>query len=392
VKNGLFLNLFWLAIFLVFQVKAYSASSEALTERVQQERRELKKLQAAIEEKQRKRREAERKVNSILSSLDEIDDRLRVKRKELILVDLNLKQRDRQLVRLQEELAQRQEEIDSKKDAIKQHLRFVYKEGRKEPLRLLFSATDPSDLFKRYQTLVWISQRETMILEDYSSAYRRLAEKESEMKQTRTELLKDKAQLGRKLGEIELNRRKKTALLASVKGEKATYQKMVTELEDAAGNLRSLIEELERQRKATTRPLLKGFARERGRLPWPSEGDVISSFGKQKHPRFDAYIFRKGIEIRSDQGNNIHAVYGGTVVYGDWLKGYGLLIILDHGENYYSLYAHAEKLLVGVGDKVRKEQVIGQIGDTGFTGESSLYFEIRRGSDPVDPVKWLQKR
>jgi len=391
VKNGLFRSLLWLVVgFFGFQVQAHAAPSEAVAEKIQQERRELKKLQTTIAEKQKRRREAEKKVNSILSSLDEIDDRLRVKRKELILVDLNLKQRDNQLIRFQEELAQRQEEINAKKAAVKEHLRFIYKEGQEEPLRLLFSAKDPSDLFKRYQTLVLISQRETMILEDYSSTYRRLAEKESEMKQTRTELLEDKEQLNRKLAEIELDRRKKMALLASVKGEKETYQKMVLELEDAAGHLRSLIEELEHQRKEKS--VLKGFAREKGKLPWPSEGVVIAAFGKQKHPRFDAYIYRKGIEIRSGEGDNIRAIYNGTVVYGDWLKGYGLLIILDHGENYYSLYAHAEKLLVAVGDKVRKDQVIGQVGDTGFTGESSLYFEIRRGSEPIDPVKWLKKR
>ncbi len=384
-------TILWIAVLFSFQIPAHAASPESLTEKIQRERQELKKLQTTIEEKQRRRREAERKVNSVLSSLDEIDDRLRIKRKERILVDLNLEQRDHQLVRLQEELAQRQEEINGKKAAVKEHLRFIYKESQQEPLRLLFSAKDPSDLFKRYQTLVWISQREGMILEDYNSTYRRLAEKESEMRETRAELVQDKEQLGKKLGEIELDRRKKMVLLASVKGEKVTYEKMVSELEDAAGHLRSLIEELERQRKAS-RPVLKGFVREKGKLPWPSVGELIASFGKQKHPRFDAYIFRKGIEIRSGQGDNIRAIYDGTVVYADWFKGYGLLMILDHGENYYSLYAHAEKLLVAVGDKVRKDQVIGQVGDTGFTGESSLYFEIRHGSEPIDPVQWLQKR
>src|SRR4030095_16733233 len=114
--------------------QASAAPPEALTEKVQQERRELKKIQTTILEKQKKRREAEKKVNSIRYSLDEIDDRLRVKRKELTLVDLNLKQRDHQLIRLQEELAQRQEEISAKKTAVKEHVRFIYKEGKEEPL------------------------------------------------------------------------------------------------------------------------------------------------------------------------------------------------------------------------------------------------------------------
>lgn len=382
-------TILWIVVFLSSEILAHAGSTEPLTEKIQQERQDLKKLQRTIEEKQRRRREAERKVNSVLSSLDEIDDRLRIKRQELLLVDLNLKQRDYQLGRLKEELAQRQEEIDMKKAALRDRLRLMHKERQEEPLRLLFLAKDPSDLFRRYQTLVWISRKEGMILEDYSAAYRRLAEKELEIRQAREGLLQDKEKLAQKLKEIEFDRRSKTALLASVKGEKATYEKMVVELEDAAGHLRSLIQDLERQRKAS-QPL-KGFVREKGKLPWPNAGEIIASFGKQKHPRFNAYIFRKGIEIRSEEGDKIRAIYDGTAVYADWFKGYGLLMILDHGENYYSLYAHAEKLLVGVGEKVRKDQVIGLVGDTGFTGESSLYFEIRHGSEPEDPVQWLQR-
>jgi murein hydrolase activator len=383
-------TILWIVAFLSFEIPVHARSAESLTEKIQQEQQELKKLQRTIEEKQRRRREAEKKVNSILSSLDDIDDRLRIQREELILVNLNLKQRDDQLVRLKEELAQRQEEINAKKTALKDRLRLIYKERQEEPLGLLFLAKDPSDLFRRYQTLVWISRREGKTLEDYNAAYLRLAEKELEIRQTRVELLQDKDRLAQKLKEIRVDRRRKTTLLASVKGEKETYEKMVSELEDAAGHLQSLIQDLERQRKAS-RPL-KGFVREKGKLPWPNTGELIASFGRQKHPRFNAYIFRKGIEIRSEEGDKIRAIYDGSVVYADWFKGYGLLMILDHGENYYSLYAHAEKLLVGVGDRVRKDQVIGLVGDTGFTGESSLYFEIRHGSEPVDPVQWLQKR
>ena len=382
-------TILWIVVFLSFEILTIAESTEPLTEKIRQERQELKKLQSTIAEKQRRRRDAERKINSVLSSLDEIDDRLRIKRKELILVDLDLKQRDVQLGRLKGELTQRQEDIDAKKAALRDRLRLMYKERQEEPLRLLFSAKDSSDLFRRYQTLVWISKKEGKILEDYSAAYRRLAEKDLEIRQAREGRLQDKEQLAQKLKEIEFVRQRKTTLLASVKGEKATYEKMVAELEDSAGNLRSLIQDLERERKASQS--LKGFVREKGKLPWPNAGEIIASFGKQKHPRFNAYIFRKGIEIRSEQGDKIRAIYDGTAVYADWFKGYGLMMILDHGENYYSLYAHAEKLLVGVGEKVRKDQVIGLVGDTGFTGESTLYFEIRHGSEPVDPVKWLQR-
>ena len=79
-------------------------------------------------------------------------------------------------------------------------------------------------------------------------------------------------------------------------------------------------------------------------------------------------------------------------MYADWFRGYGILIVLDHGENYYTLYAHAAKALVSVGDRVRRRQVIGEVGETGFTQESNLYFEIRHGGQPEDPLPWLGRR
>jgi septal ring factor EnvC (AmiA/AmiB activator) len=119
---------------------------------------------------------------------------------------------------------------------------------------------------------------------------------------------------------------------------------------------------------------------------------VVSFFGRQKHRNFETYVQRKGIEIRAEEGSAIRAVMAGTVVYADWLKGYGQVLILDHLNGFFSLYAHASKLLVKVGEHVPSGQVIGETGDTGLTGENTLYFELREGADPVDPLVWLAKR
>ncbi|MGQ0811382.1 MAG: murein hydrolase activator EnvC family protein, partial [Nitrospiraceae bacterium] len=130
----------------------------------------------------------------------------------------------------------------------------------------------------------------------------------------------------------------------------------------------------------------------KGSLLWPADGNVVSFFGRQKHPTFDTYIQRKGIEIRTVEGSMIRAVMGGAVVYADWLKGYGLVIIVDHANGFFSLYAHASKILAKVGDRVESGQIIGETGDTGMTGENTLYFELREGAEPVDPLAWLAKR
>jgi septal ring factor EnvC (AmiA/AmiB activator) len=176
--------------------------------------------------------------------------------------------------------------------------------------------------------------------------------------------------------------------------EKESYERALQELERSAARIDSLLRELEqRRRAAAARPpsasLPKGV---KGGLPWPAEGSILTYFGRQKHPTFNTYVQRKGIEIRTVEGSAIHAVMPGTVVYADWLKGYGLVIILDHANGFFSLYAHASKILTSVGAVVASGQAIGETGDTGMTGENTLYFELREGAEPVDPLQWLARR
>ena len=120
---------------------------------------------------------------------------------------------------------------------------------------------------------------------------------------------------------------------------------------------------------------------------------MLTYFGRQKHPTFNTYVQRKGIEIRTVEGSAIHAVMAGTVAYADWLKGYGLVIILDHANGFFSLYARTtSKILTTVGAVVASGQAISETGDTGMTGENTLYFELREGTEPVDPLQWLARR
>ena len=119
---------------------------------------------------------------------------------------------------------------------------------------------------------------------------------------------------------------------------------------------------------------------------------MVASFGRQKHPTFNTYINKKGIEIEAREGSEIKAVFGGNVVFADWLKGYGLVVILDHYNGFFSFYAHASKLVVKRDDNVATGEVIGHIGASGLTDKTILYFELRKGIRPVNPQKWLAKR
>jgi len=119
---------------------------------------------------------------------------------------------------------------------------------------------------------------------------------------------------------------------------------------------------------------------------------VVAPFGDQVHPRFGTRTFRSGIDIEADEGTGVTAVYAGHVVYTGWFKGYGNLIILDHGNEYYTLYAHVSETAVKEGDDVRQGQRIGTVGDSGSLSGARLYFEVRYQGKPQDPEQWLKQR
>lgn len=362
-----------------------------LSQTITKEKKELDQLRNKLQDQRRKSQVTRKKEKSILSDLEEIDHRLALKKKELSVIDLKLRQRDTEIERLNRDLRDLQDEVAAKRDLVRARLRVLYQEGRMNTLRVLFASTDYYDFLKRYYYLKWVSQKESQWLSNYMETVAHLEKKESELRTARADLLQDKRDVAGMVSGIQSDKRTKATLLNRVRGEKATYERAIRELEESASRVTSLIKELERKREAGSLSS-RGFSHEKGRLGWPTSGEVVAFFGRQKHPKFDIFINRKGIEIQSQQGQPIRSVYQGTVVYADWFRGYGLLIILDHGENYYSLYAHAAKLLVSVGDRVRAQQVIGEIGDTGLTGDENLYFEVRRGGEPQNPLRWLKRR
>ena len=365
------------------------ATGQDLNQSVNKEKKQLEQLKKKLEVQRKKRSAARKKEKSTLSQLENIDRRLTPKKKELSSVNLKLKKRTRAIRDLEQELQGLQKEVDSKRDRVRAGARVLYQESRFNTLRVLLASSDYYDFLKRYYYLSWVSKKESEVLADYREMVVRLEKKEQALLDARAALLKDKRQVSGVLSTMRSDKKKKSRLLALVRKDKTYHEKAIRELEESASRVTSLIKSLEKKRESSISGV--GFPRQKGKMGWPTTGKVVAFFGRQKHPKFDTVINKKGIEIRARQGTPIRAVHQGTVVYADWFRGYGLLIILDHGERYYSLYAHAAKLAVSVGDRVKTQQVIGKIGDTGLTGASNLYFEIRRGGEPINPLTWLKK-
>jgi murein DD-endopeptidase MepM/ murein hydrolase activator NlpD len=210
-----------------------------------------------------------------------------------------------------------------------------------------------------------------------------------------------RAEAQRDQAEVDREAAKRRTLLAKVRDERAYHERMVGELTEASRRLEAFIRDLQaKQRRVAKTPPPAGpgegprigFGSLRGRLPWPTEGRIVAAFGPQVHPRFGTRTFRNGVDIEAAEGTEVQAVYAGQAVYTGWFKGYGNLIILDHGNDYYTLYAHVSDILVREGDDVRQGQRIGTVGDTGSLAGPRLYFEVRYQSKPQDPADWLRDR
>jgi septal ring factor EnvC (AmiA/AmiB activator) len=129
----------------------------------------------------------------------------------------------------------------------------------------------------------------------------------------------------------------------------------------------------------------------RGKLDWPVKGELISAFGKTRHKEFDTEVFRNGIDIRASLGQEIKAVEKGTVVFADRFSGYGRMIVIDHGERYYTIYAHLSEMFKKDGDPVKRGEILGLVGDSDSLAGAGLYFEMRKDGRSVDPVPWFRK-
>jgi septal ring factor EnvC (AmiA/AmiB activator) len=369
---------------------------DPLTQKIERQRQTLERIQKEIEEKKKSSEQAEKKMESVLESIQELDARLMQSRLERQEIGRKLKQKDRELEEINANLTSLRTRMGERRRSILARLRVQYMEGRMGALKVLLASDSYADLHRRFQYLSAVSRREYELLSDYQNDAQRMEQVEQQRAAARDAMLSLKEDTEHKLSEIQEGKRRKNLFLAKITDEKGSYDRMVAELERSAGRVDALLKELleQRTKMATAQIKQRGGKSHAllGQFLWPADGDVVAHFGRQKHPQFNTYVHRKGIDIRAPEGSGIRAVMAGTVAFADWLKGYGLVAILDHANGFFSLYAHASALVVKSGDHVQAGQAIGTTGDTGMTNDNTLYFELREGAEPVDPLIWLAKR
>jgi septal ring factor EnvC (AmiA/AmiB activator) len=373
---------------------AKSSDKKALKQEIEQERSRLQELNQEIRDTQQKAKKVESEQDSVLKTIENLDKKLKGKQDSYQQTSRQLKKKDRELAELNAQLADIGTTIKQQRHSISARLRLLYMEGRDGYVKALLSANSFSNFERRLAYLSTIAQQEYHLLQKFHTDLNEVEQLKEQQARARDDLLQYKGQTEKTIREMKGVKKEKNVVLTSLSKEKELYDRSVEGLQRSAQQVDGLLKELDqrfklsksKKRAPSTRPL------SRGSLLWPTDGTVVTFFGRQKHPTFDTYINKKGIEIKTTGGSPIRTVSSGTVVYADWLKGYGLVVIIDHQNGFFSLYAHSSKLLVKEGQPVEMGQTIGETGETGLTQGNTLYFELRKGTKPVDPLRWLVKR
>ena len=279
-------------------------------------------------------------------------------------------------------------EIDQSKTNLKQILRLLYKIGGNAYLKFFIRIDNLDQLFENYRLFISLIDYKSEEINKLKINIQRLLEVKKELEDDHASLKNLQKQKELKLQDIRNFKQSKMALIRKINNDKDQYMRMLDELETEAAQLNKLI-----YGKPLTRRLgMIDLDRIKGKLNWPIKGKVVSFFGKKRSTKFDTYIINNGIKIQPGNSDQVKSIYPGEVVFADYYKGYGNLIIIQHAKNLYTLYGHCEKMFKQKGDNVSEGEVISLAGDSGSTEGKSLYFEIRTQLKPQDPLEWLRKK
>jgi len=352
----------------------------------------LQKIQGEIKALETKIKEERRQEAGILAQLNQLSLEKRLLIQQINLNTAERQKLDREIASLKKEIETTQQQINYQKKNIEKTLVSLYKYGQLDWLRFFFQAQSFASLVAESKRLQLLLEHQNGLLTAYQKAETHLKELTHQLAAKQEELQKLYQRALEKKKELEAKENSLRQFSARIQQNRRLYEQTLKEYRERADELQNLMDKIIKQEIILPFPFVPFYER-KGKLNWPLSGKIITSYGLQRHPRFNTITFNNGIEIApTRQDRTVRAIHAGKVVYADTFHGYGELLILDHGLNYFSLYGHCAEFLVSKGDWVKEGQPIAIVGDTGSLKGVCLYFEIRYKTKALDPLQWLKKK
>jgi septal ring factor EnvC (AmiA/AmiB activator) len=324
---------------------------------------------------------------TLLGEVERLGAEIRLREAELAEASLRLEEvteaigeQDRKIVELSEAQTERRAYLAFR-------LRELYKRGPVSGLRRLVGGEGLTSYLPGVRYAAYLSERDGRVLREFRADAEQLEKEREKLETQRERLAAARADGERARVALTRSRDQRRRAIERIQGDRRQRQVALDELESASRELSRLVVELGEE---STPPSID-IRKFRGLLDPPARGAVSAGFGNVVHPRFKTMVPHPGMDIEAASGEGFHSVFDGRVLFASWLHGYGLTVIVDHGEGVASVYAHGNVLLVEPGEGVVRGQQLGKVGETGSLRGPYLYFEIRDRGKPVDPAGWLRK-
>ena len=380
-----------------------STVATSLETNLAEQQKRIKKVQKEIEEKRNRLRDTRAREASVLGQLEELNHALGSGRGKLARLSKEAAAKREAIQHLNDQLNSIIASGEAAREHLKKRLAAFYRMGEIGTLNVVFSSASLADLLNIDESFRVILTHDRKIIDDYRQQAITLT-------RIRDDLQRETARLGEVIADSEKqakkladNRASRLRLLATINKEKQLYQQALAEMDEAAANLNQtmtlLREKLaaEKSAPAKKQPAAPGqkqgaaFETLKGRLPPPVKGAVATYFGKNNPSKFGVAPNSAGVDIKTVAGAEVAAIHPGKVVYVGRLRGYGNLMIIDHGHQYYSLLSRVAEFHKKEGETVMAGEVVGAMGDEGGLLGEGLHFEIRRGTEALDPLEWINR-
>ncbi|MBH0073604.1 peptidoglycan DD-metalloendopeptidase family protein [Pseudoalteromonas sp. NZS127] len=369
-----------LILILTFLATATAVANEDRT------KKDLSEVQTALKQSQSEYNAQRKKIANLQKNLQQHELDIAKNAKALNMAEQSVKKTEQQQQLQQQKADQLEQQHAQFQHALAAQLKSAYMAGGDDDYaKMLLNQEDTAKFERTLSYYNYLNKARIEQLEELKALQLQIAKNQAELAKTKQKLVNLHDEQKRRQTALVNAQSERQANLKNLQAQLNNTKSSINYLKENQQTLITTIEELEKEKNKKVE--LLGLNNSKGKLNWPSRGKLEHTFGQRKHGGIDW----KGVLIGAKEGSNINSVHNGQVVFADWLKGYGWVIVVDHGEGFMSLYGHAQTLLKDVGDMVREGETVALVGQSGGQASSGLYFEMRHKGRAVNPEKWCKR-
>ena len=377
------------ALILITAAPAVFAATQANSADQAQLKQRMDTLQDDINSLQSWLKKSQKKASKLSQQLASSERKISQLSKQINKHQNSLSNLRKQSQDLQEQASQIQDSLFEQEAKRAEHIRQQYQLQQRQQSGLLFSLTDAADASRMMAYFRYLHQAQAEQLASYRNSLEALSQVQQQQADTELAHQQELQQLQKQEAQLVESRKQQKSAVSKLDKQRQSKERKLSDSNAAKEQIQNVLEQLEiALKKAQLKSQGQPFAKRKGKLTWPLRGKVLNRFGQQQ----DKYpLSENGWLIQADAGSPVQSIHDGQVVFSNWLKGYGLLIIIDHGDGYLTLYGQNQSLYKEVGDMVVAGELIANSGKTGGQQFEALYFSIRKAGQPQNPRKWLRR-